>query len=151
MWQTHFPNIITRYVLVSAYLESKSLRATFAKLIYEYMEVTDFWKTICKPYCKWKEIFHTLSVWSESSVAAFWIAKGSKFLDADNEHSDDNVRKRTDITARKRKLIWVFAGRTCQKVRFLTIRLRSVFFFFFFFFFFFAHIDVIYIWIFKQH
>ena len=52
--------------------------------------------------------------WSESSLGAFWIAKDAKFLHADNEDSNQ--------TARMRRLIWVFVGRTCQKVRFLTLR-----------------------------
>ena len=55
------------------------------------------------------------TVLSESSLGAFWIAKDAKFLDADNEDSDQ--------TARMRRLICVFAGRTCQKLRFLTLRL----------------------------
>ena len=55
------------------------------------------------------------AVWSESSLGAFSIAKDTKFLHADNEDSDQ--------TARMRRLIWVFFGRTCQKVRFLTLRL----------------------------
>ena len=54
------------------------------------------------------------AVWSESSLGASWIAKGAKFLHADNEDSDQ--------TARLRRLIWVFVGRTCEKVRFLTLR-----------------------------
>ena len=53
------------------------------------------------------------AVWSESSLNAFWIAKDAKFLYADNEDSDQ--------TARMRRLIWVFVGRTCEKVRFLTL------------------------------
>ena len=54
--------------------------------------------------------------WPESSLGAFsWIAEEIKFLHADNEDSDQ--------TARMRRLIWVFVGRTCQKVRFLTVRL----------------------------
>ena len=55
------------------------------------------------------------AVWSESSLGKFWIAKGAKFLHADNEDSDQ--------TAWMHKLIWVFVGRTCQKVRFLRLRL----------------------------
>ena len=38
----------------------------------------------------------------------------AKFLHADNEGSDQ--------TARMRRLIWVFVGRTRPKVRFLTLR-----------------------------
>ena len=50
---------------------------------------------------------------SESSLGTFWIAKDAKFLHADNEDSDQ--------TAWMRRLIWVFVGRTCQQVRFLTL------------------------------
>ena len=38
--------------------------------------------------------------WSESSLGAFWVAKATKFLHADNEDSDQTVRKR--------KLFWIF-------------------------------------------
>ena len=55
------------------------------------------------------------AVWSKSSLGAFWKAKDTKSLHADNEDSDR--------TARMRRLIWDFVGRTCQKVRFLTFRL----------------------------
>ena len=44
--------------------------------------------------------------WSESSLCAFWTAKDANFLHADNEDSDQ--------TARMRRLIWVFVGRTFQ-------------------------------------
>ena len=54
------------------------------------------------------------AVWSESSLGAFWIAKDARFLHADNEDSDQ--------TAQMRRLIWVFVGRTCQKVHFLKLR-----------------------------
>ena len=53
------------------------------------------------------------AVWSESSLGAFRIAKDVKFLHADNDGSDQ--------TARMRRVIWVFTGRTCQKVSFLTL------------------------------
>ena len=43
------------------------------------------------------------------------IAKDAKYLHADNEDSDQ--------TAWMRSLIRVFVGRTCEKVRFLTLRL----------------------------
>ena len=56
------------------------------------------------------------AVWSESSLGAFWIAKDAKFLRADNEDSDQ--------IARMRRLIRVFVGRTCRKVRFLTLQLK---------------------------
>ena len=45
------------------------------------------------------------------------IAKDAKVLDADKEDSDQ--------TARMRSLIRLFFGRTCQKVRFLTLWLIS--------------------------
>ena len=45
----------------------------------------------------------------------FWIANEVKFLNEDNEGSDQ--------TARMRRLIWDFVGRTYQKVRFLTLKL----------------------------
>ena len=60
---------------------------------------------------------HIRVVWSESSLGAFWIAIDAKFLNADDEDSNQ--------TARMRSLIWVFVGRTCQKVRFITLRLVS--------------------------
>ena len=50
------------------------------------------------------------------SLGVVWIAKDAKFLHADNEDSDQ--------TARMRSLIRVFVGRTFQKVRFLTLRLK---------------------------
>ena len=34
------------------------------------------------------------TVWSESSLDAFWIANIAKFLYADNEDSDQNARMR---------------------------------------------------------
>ena len=45
-----------------------------------------------------------------------WLTnkKDAKFLHADNEDYDQN--------ARMRRLIWVFVGRTCQKVRFLMLQ-----------------------------
>ena len=55
-------------------------------------------------------------VWSESSLCAYWVAKGSSFLQADNEDSDQ--------TGRMRRLICVFAGRTCHCVGFVTMRLK---------------------------
>ena len=50
--------------------------------------------------------------WSESSLGAFWKAKDTKFLRANDEESDETVRVR--------RLIWVFVGRTYQEVRLLT-------------------------------
>ena len=51
-----------------------------------------------------------LAVWSEFSLDAFWLAKDTKFLLADNEGSDQ--------TARMRRLIWIFVGRTRKKLLF---------------------------------
>ena len=50
------------------------------------------------------------AVWSESVLGTFWIAKYAKFLDTDNGNSNK--------TARIRRLIWTFVGRTCQTVLF---------------------------------
>ena len=47
-------------------------------------------------------------VWSESSQGTMLVAKELKGLQADNEVSDQ--------TARLRRLIWVFAWRTCNLV-----------------------------------
>ena len=57
------------------------------------------------------------AVWSEASLGTFWIAKGAKFLHAGTEDSGQ--------PAWTRRLIWVFVGRTCEKVRFCTLRLIS--------------------------
>ena len=58
---------------------------------------------------------HTCTVWSESSLGAFWIVKDTKFLHAGNKYSEQ--------TAQMYRLVWVYIGRTCQKLCFLTIRL----------------------------
>ena len=58
-------------------------------------------------------------VWSESLLCAQWVAKDPSFLHADSEDSDQ--------TGRMPRLIWVFAGRTCHFVGFVTRRLISVF------------------------
>ena len=50
------------------------------------------------------------SVWPESSQGELWIDKDVTFLNMDNEDSDQ--------TARRCRLIWVFVGYTCQKVRY---------------------------------
>ena len=55
-------------------------------------------------------------VWSESSLCAQWVAKDLSFLHADSEDSDQ--------TGRMPRLIWVFAGRTCQYAGFVTRRLN---------------------------
>ena len=53
-------------------------------------------------------------VWSESSLCAQWVAKDPSFRHADSEDSDQTGRMPT--------LIWVFAGRTCHFVGFVTRR-----------------------------
>ena len=47
-------------------------------------------------------------VWSKSSLCAQWVAEAPMFLQADSEDSDQ--------TGQMRRLIWVFAGRTCHFV-----------------------------------
>ena len=54
-------------------------------------------------------------VWSESSLCAQWVAKGPSFLHADSEDSYQ--------IGWMPRLIWVFAGRTCHFVGFVTKRL----------------------------
>ena len=54
------------------------------------------------------------AVWSEPSLGAVWLSRDTKFVLADNEDSDQ--------TARMRRLIWVSVGRTCPKLRFLTLQ-----------------------------
>ena len=54
-------------------------------------------------------------VWSESSLCTQWVAKNPSFLHADSEDSDQ--------TGQMPRLIWVFAGRTCHYVGFVTRRL----------------------------
>ena len=49
------------------------------------------------------------------SLCAFWIAKDPGFLQV--------VSKDSDQTARTRRLIWVFADRTCSTVRYLLFRI----------------------------
>ena len=58
-------------------------------------------------------------VWSESSLCAQRVAKDPSFLNADREDSDQ--------TGRMPRLIWVFAGRTCHFVCFVTRRLICLF------------------------
>ena len=55
-------------------------------------------------------------VWSESSLCAQWVAKDPSFLHVDSEDSDQ--------TGRMPRLIWVFGGRTCHFVGFVTRRLH---------------------------
>ena len=52
--------------------------------------------------------------WSESSLSAW---RNFASLAIQNAPSEDS-----DQTARMRRLIWIFAGRTCPTVRFLTLR-----------------------------
>ena len=51
----------------------------------------------------------------ESSLCTQWVAKNPSFLHADSEDSDQ--------TGQMPRLIWVFAGRTCHFVCFVTRRL----------------------------
>ena len=55
------------------------------------------------------------AVWSESSLHSFWIAKDAKFF---------MRTTKTYKTAQMRRFIWMFVGRTDQKVRFLTLGLN---------------------------
>ena len=52
---------------------------------------------------------------SESSLCAYWIAKGPSFLHADSENPDQ--------TGRMPRLIRIFAGRTCHFVGFVMRRI----------------------------
>ena len=52
----------------------------------------------------------------KSSLCAYWVAKDRSFLHADSDDSDQ--------TRRMPRLIWVFAGRTCHFVGFVTRRLK---------------------------
>ena len=54
------------------------------------------------------------SVRSEASLGAFLIAKDTKCLHAESEDSDQTVIMQ--------RLIYVFAWRTCHKLRFITLR-----------------------------
>ena len=56
------------------------------------------------------------AAWSETSLSA-WRHFAS--LAIQNAHSEDS-----DQTAQMRRLIWIFAGRTCPEIRFLTLRLK---------------------------
>ena len=55
-------------------------------------------------------------VWSVSSLCAQWVAKDPSFFHADSEDSDQ--------TGRMPRLIWIFTGRTCHFVGFVTWRLK---------------------------
>ena len=54
------------------------------------------------------------AVWSESSLGALWTANQPRFLRADSEGCNQ--------TARMRRMIYVFAGRTCRVERFRPLR-----------------------------
>ena len=56
------------------------------------------------------------AVWSECSLSAW---RNFASLAIQNVRSEDS-----DQTTRMRRLLWIFAGRTCPKVRFLTLRLK---------------------------
>ena len=56
------------------------------------------------------------TVWSESSMGAFWIAKDATFFHADNKDCNQ--------TARMSRLIWVFAARNVW--RYVFSRCRSI-------------------------
>ena len=58
----------------------------------------------------------TRQVWSKSSLCTQWVAKDPSFLHVDSEDSDQTVRMP--------RLIWVFAGRSCQFVGFVMRRLK---------------------------
>ena len=53
---------------------------------------------------------------SESSLCAQWVSEDPMFLHADSEDSDQ--------TGRMQRLIWVFAGRTCNFICFVMRRLN---------------------------
>ena len=57
---------------------------------------------------------HTRAVWSKSSFSSWRNFASLAIQDSDQ-------------TAGMRRLIWIFAWRTCQNVRFLTLRLKNVF------------------------
>ena len=55
-------------------------------------------------------------VWSDFSLCAQWVAKDPSFLHVDSKDSDQ--------TGRMPRLIWFFAGCTCQFVGFVMRRLK---------------------------
>ena len=57
------------------------------------------------------------AVWSECSLSAWRNSASLGILNVPSEDSDQ--------TTRMRSLIWIFAGRTCPKVRFLMLRYIS--------------------------
>ena len=57
-------------------------------------------------------------VWSDSSLGAHWVAKDPSFLHADGKDSDQ--------TGQMPRLIWVFAGPTCQFEGFVTRQLKCI-------------------------
>ena len=56
------------------------------------------------------------TVWSESSLSVWWNFAALATQIAPDDDSDQ--------TARMRRLIGIFAGRTCLKVRLLTLRFK---------------------------
>ena len=58
------------------------------------------------------------AVWSESSLSAWRKFASSAIQNAPSEYPDQTVRMH--------RLVWIFAGRTCPKVRFLTFRFISI-------------------------
>ena len=62
----------------------------------------------------------TIQIWlrkCEFSLDAFWMFKDAKYSHPGNEGSDQ--------TMRMRRLIWIFLGRTCEKVRFFHIAAKT--------------------------
>ena len=60
------------------------------------------------------------AVWLQSSLSA---CRNFAVLAIQNAQNEDS-----DLTVRMRRLIWVFAGRTYRKVRFMTLRFKSLLF-----------------------
>ena len=96
-------------------------KATYSLCFWELcMRVTPLWNkpqrpgTYLRSYAPGKDSDQPAH--TEALLGAFWIDKEAKFHLADNKDSDQ--------TAWMRSLIRVFVGRTCKKVRFLTLRLQ---------------------------
>ena len=71
------------------------------------------------PQQRRKISLHSCTVWSESSLPSWRNLASLAFQTAPKEDSDQ--------TARMRRLIWIFAGYRCLKVRLLTLRLSCIF------------------------
>ena len=67
-----------------------------------------------------------LTVWSESSSLSVW--RNFISLAIQNVPSEDSDQTAYDQTGRICKLTWIFALRTCLKVRFLMLRLICYFY-----------------------